>query len=297
MDIKMEQKNLGTYAQNTWCPGCGNFAILNAIKMVLNELIQEGLPLENVVLVSGIGCHAKIVDYINVNSFYSIHGRVVPVAEGIKLANPEVKVIGFAGDGDAYGEGIEHLIFAAKRNIDITMIIHNNRVYGLTTGQYTPTSPLGFKGRSTPQGSLEFPLNPLELILASGASFIARGTSHGIELLKKLFKEAIVHKGFSLVDVLQVCVTYYNMYEYYDKRVYELKDHDARDYNQAFNKIREWDYNADNPIALGVFYKTQALTFEERLLKDGLKPREQISQSDIDQIRTKKIKEFLESSQ
>ena len=216
------------------------------------------------VLVSGIGCHAKIVDYINVNSFYSIHGRVTPAAEGIKLANPSLKVIGFAGDGDAYGEGIEHLIFAAKRNIDITMIIHNNRVYGLTTGQYTPTSPLGFHGRSTPQGTLELPINPLELMLASGATYLARGTSHGIELLKKIFKEAILHKGFSLVDVLQVCVTYFNMYEYYDKRVYELKDHDSRDYTLALNKIREWDYNNDAPIGLGVFYKKDTATFGER---------------------------------
>ena len=212
-------RNLATQAQNTWCPGCGNFAILNSIKAVLNILEEEGIPLEKVVLVSGIGCHAKIVDYINVNSFYSIHGRVVPVAEAIKLARPDVKVIGFAGDGDAYGEGLEHLIFAAKRNIDITMIIHNNRVYGLTTGQYTPTSPLGFKGRSTPQGTKELPINPLELMLASGATFLARGTSHGIDLLKKIFKDALMHKGFSLVDVLQVCVTFYNMYEYYDKRV------------------------------------------------------------------------------
>src|SRR3990167_9426025 len=227
----MEQKNLGTYAQNTWCPGCGNFAILNAIKTALGELNQEGVPLERVVLVSGIGCHAKIVDYINVNSFYSIHGRVVPPAEAIKIANPDVKVIGFAGDGDAYGEGIEHLIFAAKRNIDITMLIHNNRVYGLTTGQYTPTSPLGFIGRSTPFGTKELPINPLEVMLSSGATYLARGTSHGVDLLKKIFKEAILHKGFSLVDVLQVCVTYYNMYEYYDKRVYELKDHNPQDFH------------------------------------------------------------------
>jgi len=250
-------KDLGTRAPNTWCPGCGNFAILNAIKSVLNELSEEGLPLENIVLVSGIGCHAKIVDYINVNSFYSIHGRVFPPATGIKMANPNLKVIGHAGDGDAYGEGLEHLIFAAKRNTDITAIIHNNRVYGLTTGQYTPTSPVGFKGRSTPSGTTEHPINPLEIMLASGATFLARGTSHGLDLLKKIFKEAILFKGFALVDVLQVCVTYYNMYEYYDKRVYELKDHDPADYNRALAKIREWDYNADAPIALGVLYKKE----------------------------------------
>lgn len=257
-------KDLGTYAKNTWCPGCGDFAILTAIKAVLNTLSAEGLGLENVVLVAGIGCHAKIVDYINVNSFYSIHGRATPAAEAIKIANPGLKVICFAGDGDAYGEGLEHLVFAAKRNIDITMIIHNNRVYGLTTGQYTPTSPLGFKGRSTPQGTIEPPINPLELMLASGATFLGRGASHGLELLKKLFKEAIAHKGFSLVDVLQVCVTFYNMYEYYDKRVYELTGHDPADYNQALTKIKEWDYNKDAPIALGALYKKENPTFEDR---------------------------------
>jgi len=259
----MTQQNLGTYAVNTWCPGCGNFAILNAIKNVLQSLSGEGVPLENVVIASGIGCHAKIVDYINVNSFYSLHGRVVPVMEGIKLAKPGLKVIGFAGDGDAYGEGLEHLIFAAKRNIDITMIIHNNRVYGLTTGQYTPTSPLGFKGRSTPYGTKELPINPLELLLSGGATFLARGTSHGMELLKKIFKEAILHKGFSLVDVLQVCVTYFNMYEYYDKHVYEIQGHDTGDYIGALNKIRQWDYNKEAPIGLGVLYKKEMPSFEE----------------------------------
>lgn len=281
----MNQINLNTYAQNTWCPGCGNFAIMNAIKSVLADLHSEGLPLEKVVLVSGIGCHAKIVDYINTNSFYSIHGRVTPAAEGIKLANPALKVIGFAGDGDAYGEGIEHLIFAAKRNIDITMIIHNNRVYGLTTGQYTPTSPFGFKGRSTPRGTKETPINPLEIMLASGATFLARGTSHGIELLKKIFKDAILHKGFSLVDVLQVCVTYFNMYEYYDKKVYELKEHNPSDYNNALTKIREWDYNRDAPIALGVFYKKELPTFDEGFLK----PEREVD-------KALKIKQLLEES-
>ncbi len=265
----MNTKDLGTYAKNTWCPGCGNFAILTAIKSILNILREEGFPPENVVLVSGIGCHAKIVDYINANSFYSIHGRVLPVAEGIKLAKPNLKVIGFAGDGDCYGEGIEHLIFAAKRNIDITLIVHNNRVYGLTTGQYTPTSPLGFKGRSTPQGTAEMPLNPLELMLSCGASFIARGYSHGIDSLKRIFREAILHKGFSLVDVLQVCVTFFDMYDYYTKKVYELKDHNPLDYEKALMKIREWDYNKDAPIALGTFYKKESATFEDRFLKQG----------------------------
>jgi len=262
----MNQDHLATYAKNTWCPGCGNFAILNSIKAVLNQINEDAGSLNNVVLLSGIGCHAKIVDYINVNSFYAIHGRAIPTAEGIKIANPDLQVIAFAGDGDAYGEGLEHLIFAAKRNINITIIIHNNRVYGLTTGQYTPTSPLGFKGRSTPFGTIELPLNPLELMLSSGATFIARGYSNRIDLLKKTFKEAIMHKGFSLVDVLQVCATFFNMYEYYNKKVYELKEHNYQDYNEALNKIREWDYNSDAPIALGTFYKKEIPTFDERFL-------------------------------
>jgi 2-oxoglutarate ferredoxin oxidoreductase subunit beta len=255
-------KDIGTYARNTWCPGCGNFAVLNAIKSAINSLYDEGMPLENVVLVSGIGCNSKIVDYINVNSFYSIHGRVLPVASGIKMANPALKVIGHAGDGDAYGEGLEHLIFAAKRNIDVTAIIHNNRVYGLTTGQYTPTSPLGFKGRSTPAGTRELPINPLELMLASGATYVARGMSRGMDLLKKLFKEAILHKGFSVVDVLQTCVTYCNMYDYYDKHAYEMTGHDPSDLAMAMAKAREWDYNSDAKIPLGLFYRKEAPTFD-----------------------------------
>lgn len=282
----MDQKQLTTYAKNTWCPGCGNFAIFNSIKNVLNQLNQEIDSLANVVLVSGIGCHAKIVDYLNVNSFYSLHGRVTPVAQGIKLANSRLKVIGFAGDGDAYGEGLEHLIFAAKRNIDITMIIHNNRVYGLTTGQYTPTSPVGFKGRSTPSGTVENPLNPLELMLASGATFIARGYSNKMDLLKNVFKNAIMHKGFALVDVLQVCTTFYNMYEYYNDRVYELKDHDSGNRDEAFRKIREWDYNTDARIALGTFYKQEAPSFEENFIKYESGPRD----------RTSKIKEVLDNT-
>lgn len=261
--------DLGTNAKNTWCTGCGNFAILSAIKAVINELAAEGLPIENVVLVAGIGCHAKIVDYVNVNSFYSLHGRVIPPATGIKIANPHLKVIGHSGDGDAYGEGIEHLIFAAKRNIDITAIVHNNRVYGLTTGQYTPTSPEGYKGRSTPSGTKEVPMNPLEIMLASGATFIGRGTSGALASLKKMLKEAIAHKGFSIVDILQTCVTYYNMYDYYDKRVYELKDHDPYNYDQALGKIREWDYNKDANIPIGVFYKKESPVFEESFKASG----------------------------
>ena len=260
-------RDLDTHARNDWCPGCGNFAILNAVKAVLKELNDEGTPLDNIVLAGGIGQHAKMLDYVNVNSFYSLHGRAVPAAEGIKLANPNLKVIIFSGDGDAYGEGVEHLIFAAKRNIDLTMIVHDNRVYALTTGQSTPTSPQGFKSRSTPGGTLDRPLNPLELMLASGATYLARGYSGNLPLLKTLIKEAVLHKGFSLVETLQVCVTFNNLYEYYGQHVYELKGHDPADRAAAFEKIREWDYNAEAPIALGTLYKTSLPTFDDLFQK------------------------------
>jgi 2-oxoglutarate ferredoxin oxidoreductase subunit beta len=260
----MNPKDLASYAKNTWCPGCGNFSILSAIRTVLAQLTEEGCPMENFVLVSGIGCHAKIVDYLNVNSFYSIHGRTLPVAMGIKLANPDLKVICFSGDGDSLAEGLDHLIFAAKRNIDITLILHDNRVYGLTTGQYTPTSPLGFRGRSTPMGSEERPMNPPELMLASGATFIARGYTHGIEFLQKLFKEAILHKGFSFVDVLQVCVSFFNLYESYNKRVFEVKGNDTSSFEEAQRIIRSWSYdNSDAAIPLGKFYQVAAPTFDQ----------------------------------
>jgi len=268
----MSPQKLATDAEITWCPGCGNFAILNSIKPVLLELDEDGtLPLENVVLVSGIGCHAKIVDYIGANSFYSIHGRTIPVATGIKLANPDLTVICFAGDGDAYAEGLSHLIFAAKRNVDITTIIHDNRVYGLTTGQYTPTSPTGFKGKSTPDGLDVLPFNPLGLVFNSGGTFVSRGYSHGIDLLKEIFKEAILHRGFSFVDVLQVCVTFFNMYSYYNQHVYRLEDHDPLDRDMAREKIEEWDYNSESPIPLGIFYEEEAQTYGDNFLKYDLK--------------------------
>ncbi len=264
----MTERQLITEAQNTWCPGCGNFSIQFTLKALLEGLEMDGFPLDRVVLVTGIGCHAKMADYLNVNSFYSIHGRTLPAAIGIKLANPELKVIVCAGDGDAYAEGLDHTLFAAKRNVDLTMLVHNNRVYGLTTGQYTPTSPLGYRGKSTPGGTKEIPFNPLELMLASGATFVARGYTRKIDLLKRDVVEAVHHKGFSFIDVLQICATYYNMTEYYNKLVYELKEHDAADFEAAVRKAREWDYNVDAPISLGVFYRKELPTFEERFLAD-----------------------------
>jgi len=261
-------KELGTYAENTWCPGCGNFGILATIKKVFSTLEADGLDLSKTVLASGIGCHAKIADYVDVNSFYSIHGRVVPTITGIKLANPDLTVVGHSGDGDAYGEGIEHLIFSAKRNINVTYIVHNNQVYGLTTGQFTPTSPAGFKGRSTPKGSPEDPLNPIELMLSAGATFVARGYSRNMKHLQRLIQDGIKHEGFSFIDVLQPCFTFFNTYDYYNENVYELteQEEDLSDRESAFTKAGEWRYGAGNRIPIGIFYRAIKPTFEERLL-------------------------------
>lgn len=261
----MTGRELITSVQNTWCPGCGNFSLQHTLKNILADRENEGKSLDNVVLVTGIGCHAKIADYLNINSFYSLHGRTIPVATGIKLANPDLTVICCCGDGDCYAEGLDHLIFAAKRNIDITVIVHNNRVYGLTTGQYTPTSPLGFRGKSTPTGTAELPLNPLELMLASGATFIARGYTKKMDQLKGLIHEGIAHPGFAFIDALQICASFFPVAEYYTPRVYEPVGHDPGDFEHACALAREWDYNTDARIALGVVYRKSMPEFGGRM--------------------------------
>jgi 2-oxoglutarate ferredoxin oxidoreductase subunit beta len=276
-------RQLVTDTQNTWCPGCGNFSIQHTLKNVFAAMEEEGKSLDDVVLVSGIGCHAKIVDYLNVNTFYSIHGRTIPVATGIKLANPNLTVICCSGDGDSYAEGLDHLIFAAKRNIDITVLIHNNRVYGLTTGQYTPTSPLGFKGKSTPQGTAEYPLNPIELMLASGATYVARGYTRKMDQLKNLVLEGIAHKGFAFIDILQICATFFPVSDYYSSRVYELSDHNRTDFESACTKAREWDYNSDAKIALGTFFERSLPSFDEKMGQHRINAAE----------RERAIQEFL----
>lgn len=254
-------KNLNTSAVNTWCPGCGNFGIEVGLKAVLLEMAEKGeLDLDEVVLVSGIGCHGKIADYVKVNSFYALHGRAVPAAAGIKMANPELKVIVCVGDGDVLAEGLSHLIFAAKRNSNIKVLVHQNRLYALTTGQYSPTSPKGFRGRSTPRGSLEQPLNPIELMLASGASFVGRTYSGRIEHEKEMLKIAIKHEGFAFLDILQPCFVYYNTFPLYSQNVYELTDagRNLADWDKAMQIAREWNYRDSGKIPVGIFYKREA---------------------------------------
>jgi 2-oxoglutarate ferredoxin oxidoreductase subunit beta len=255
-------KDLDTSHKNTWCPGCGNFGLLSAFKGALAEL---NLEREQVVVVSGIGCHGKIADYVNVNTFHGIHGRVLPVATGIKLANPDLAVFGFSGDADCYDEGWDHFCHAVRRNIDVTLIVHNNMILGLTTGQTTATSQAGFRSKSTPFGSTVPPLNPIAHALVSNGSFVARGFAGDPKHLQRLMVEAVRHKGFNYIDVFQPCVTfnYLNTYDWFRQRVYKLEDtgHDIADRQKALEKSFEWGER----IPIGIFYKDERSTFRDNL--------------------------------
>ena len=265
--MKIDIKDLNTPVENTWCPGCGNFGILAAVKQAIVDLVNEGFAEKRqFTLVSGIGCHAKIYDYININGFYSIHGRVLPTALGIKVSNPDLVVLGFGGDGDTYAEGLAHFVHACRDNADITMIVHNNQVFALTTGQATPTTERGFKGKSTPLGTFEQPLNPIALALVSGATFVAREFALDLPHLKETIKAAVRHKGFALVDVLQPCVSYHNTAGFIRSHSYRLEEagHDPRDFRAALEKAMEWnyEYRDDARIPLGIFYVGERETYE-----------------------------------
>jgi 2-oxoglutarate ferredoxin oxidoreductase subunit beta len=260
--------DLKTPKTNTWCPGCGNFGILMAFKKALIEL---GIEREEAVLVSGIGCHGKMVNYVNINGFHGIHGRVLPLAQGIKLANPDLKVVGFAGDADQYNEGWGHFAHAVRMNIDMTLIVHDNMVLGLTTGQATSTSQQGFKSKSTPFGVIPPMLNPVAHALVSDGTFVARGFSGDMFHLKNLIVEAIKHRGFAFIDVFQPCVTfnYLNTYDWFRQRVYKLEeeDHDVADRKKALEKAFEWG----DRIPIGIFYNKERPTYRDNLphLKDA----------------------------
>jgi 2-oxoglutarate/2-oxoacid ferredoxin oxidoreductase subunit beta len=253
-------EDLKTPKTNTWCPGCGNFGILMALKKAVIEL---GLKREDAALVSGIGCHGKIVNYVNVNGFHGIHGRVLPTATGIKLANPKLTVVGCAGDADQYSEGWGHFVHAIRRNIDMTLIVHDNMVFGLTTGQATSTSQHGFKSKSTPFGVIPPMLNPLAHALVSNATFVARGFSGDMFHLKGLIVEAIKHRGFALIDVFQPCVSfnYLNTYDWFTKRVYKLEEenHDVTDRKKALEKALEWG----DHIPIGILYNKERPTYHD----------------------------------
>jgi 2-oxoglutarate ferredoxin oxidoreductase subunit beta len=273
-----------TYAENTWCPGCGNFAIQSAMKTAVRKLGERGVGRDRIVITAGIGCHAKIFDYLALSGFYSLHGRAMTTAQGLKLANPDLKVIAFCGDGDSFGEGFAHTMFAAKRNADITMIVHDNGVYALTTGQRTPTSPRGFKGPSTPHGNPEDPFNPLVLILEAGATFVARGYSGQLEHLADLIVAAVEHEGFSFVQVLQPSVTFTNRFDEYNEKV-EIMEEAGSDFAEALRLARESDR-----LPAGIIYRAEKITQERALYGDRNPVRDRLSRDD----RLQAIREVLD---
>ena len=251
--------NLATGAENTWCPGCGNFGILNAVKRAVSTLEERGIGRDRLFMTACIGCHAKIFDYLSLSGVYALHGRSVSVAQGVKLANQDLKVLAFTGDGAGYGEGIAHLLFAAKRNADITVVVHDNGVYALTTGQRSPTSAAGFEGPSTPHGNEEDPFNPLVLMLEAGATFVAREFSARIDELSGIIVAAVEHDGFSLVEVLQPSVAFHNTYEEYGAAVDTVSEPGAT-LDDALRLAREKER-----LPSGILYRVERPSHGTRL--------------------------------
>jgi 2-oxoglutarate ferredoxin oxidoreductase subunit beta len=260
---------LSDYAglQPAWCPGCGNFGILKALN---NALVGLEIEPHQVLLVSGIGQAGKLPHYTRGNVFNSLHGRPVPPAIGAKIANPALVVVAVSGDGDAYGEGGNHFIHAARRNHDITYLVHNNQVYGLTKGQASPTSDAGFITKTTPYGA-DDPVKPIALAIVSGATFVARGFAGDTEHLSGLMKAGITHRGFALIDILQPCVSFnhVNTFQWYRERVYKLDEgYDPGDKTSALGKALEWG----DRIPVGVIYRQERPTYEDRLPALGKGP-------------------------
>ncbi len=244
----------------TWCPGCGDFGIWMSLKQALANL---NIGPEDALLIYGIGCHGNMYDWMKTYAVEGLHGRALPVAQGAKLSNHKLPVIAICGDGDCLGEGGNHFIHAAKRNPDITVMIHDNQVYGLTTGQASPTAKAGFKTKSTPEGVTDEPINPLTLGLTAGATFIGRGFAGDAPGLTDLMMKAIEHKGFAVLDILQPCVTFDKVHTYgwYRSRLYPLDKEEYKPDNKlkAFEKALEWG----NKIPLGILYKEDRPTSED----------------------------------
>lgn len=243
-----------------WCPGCGNFFILKALQRALVEL---ALKPQEVVIVSGIGQAAKTPQYLNVHMFNGLHGRALPPATAIKACNPHLTVIAEGGDGDMYGEGGNHFLHTIRRNPDITQLVHNNMVYGLTKGQASPTSELGYRTPVQVDGVISQPINPIALAISQDASFVARVFCANLEHTVEIIKKAIQHPGYALVDIFQPCVTFnkVNTYKWFQEHTYILQDHDVHDQGQAFLRATE-----TKKLPLGIFYQNEKKkTFEQRL--------------------------------
>jgi 2-oxoglutarate/2-oxoacid ferredoxin oxidoreductase subunit beta len=285
--MAVDMKDYASPVKPTWCPGCGDYGILNAVKQAL---VKVGLAPHQVLIVTGIGCGSKLPDYARVNGFMTLHGRPLPVATGARLANHGLKVITVHGDGDSMGLGMGHFVHTARRNIEIVDIIQNNQIYGLTKGQYSPTSDLGFVTPTSPQGALETAAHPVALAITAGGTFAARGFAGDAKGLAEILAGALQHKGYALVEVLQPCVTFnkQNTYDWYRERVYSLAQagHDPSDRVAAWQKALEWD----DRIPLGVFYQVQRPTYEEQVaaLQAGpLAPRklQKLSSAQVEGLR------------
>jgi len=250
--------------QPTWCPGCGDWGIGIAIK---SALIQLGLSPSSLFVAFGIGCSGNMNDFLNAYAMHGLHGRSIPNAIGMKLANHKMTTLVVAGDGDCYGEGGNHFLHACRGNHDITVIVHDNRVYGLTTGQSAPTAQKGYVSKSTPLGIIEESVDPLSLAITQGASFVAQAFAGDAIHMSQMIKKAIEHKGFSLVNILQPCVTFnkVNTYPYYMKRVYKIDDnHDKESITAAVQKAREV---FEEKYPLGVLYEVHRPAYHEQLIQ------------------------------
>ena len=274
-------EDYGNY-ETAWCPGCGNFSILKAVKQAL--VASEQKP-HQVLFVSGIGQAAKEPHYLNVNLFDGLHGRSLPVATGAKLANPNLTVVVDSGDGCNYGEGGNHFLAAIRRNINVTLLVHNNQVYGLTKGQASPTSEEGFITKIHPQGVAAAPFNPIAVAVAMQTSFVARGFSGLVDHLADLIQQAIAHEGFSLVDILQPCVSFnhVNTFSWYKERCRELPpDYDPTNWEMAMKRAEEWG----DTIPLGIIYRNNRPSFEKHFptLQSGPLAGREVDQQKLTEI-------------
>jgi len=281
-------EEFSTTIKPTWCPGCGNYAMFGALKNALSEL---GWEKHEFAMFWGIGCHGNGADFYDVQGLHALHGRSLPPATGMRLTRPDMHVIVEMGDGDGYGLGLGHLIHTVRRNPDITVIAHDNQVYGLTIGQASPTTEHLAKTISTPAGVLEQPINPIGLALAEQATFVARGFAGDIPHLTQLYKQALQHRGFALVDVLQPCVTWnkLNTLQWFKERVYKLEESgwDPRDRGAAFNlsmtSFREMTCTPDEcRIPIGVIYQEEGVPTYEDGLSATKRPGYEVAQAPRD---------------
>jgi len=289
---KLEMKDFKPEIPPDWCPGCGDFGVLNALFQACAEI---DLAPRNLLVVSGIGCSSNLPGFIRAYGVHSLHGRALPFATGAKLANHGMTVIVTGGDGDGYGIGLNHFIQAMRRNIDVTYIVMNNEIYGLTTGQVSPTSETGMKTKTTPHGNLEGMLNPMALAMASGCGYIARGYSGQPKHLMKLYVDGIRHPGFALIDVFSPCVTFNKVqtYDWFRERVYKLEetDHDPASFHGAMDKALEWG----EKIPIGLLYRNPnpppSLHPQDPGLQSGVLVRQPLSVSR--EQRRRCIEEFI----